>query len=166
MREPASIDLDVMAEAGDWDRLGDMEALALKAVEAAFRAASDAPSGEVEISLLLTDDDGIRTLNRDFREKDKPTNVLSFPSAALPGMPGPRHLGDIALAYETLVREAEDEGKRVEDHAVHLVVHGTLHLLGYDHEVTAQAEIMEGLEVKALAMLGIADPYAGTVPEG
>ena len=114
---------------------------------------------DVEITLLLTDDAGIRALNRDFRGRDKPTNVLSFPSPAQPGAPGPRHLGDIALACETLALEANEEGKSLQDHATHLIVHGTLHLLGYDHELEAQAEIMEALEVKALAALGIADPY-------
>ena len=151
--------LDVMVEAGDWAGLGDSEELGRRAVEAAFGAASDAPREDVEITLLLTDDAGIRALNRDFRGQDKPTNVLSFPSPAQPGAPGPRHLGDIALACETLAREADEEGKSLQDHATHLVVHGTLHLLGYDHELEAQVEIMEALEVKALAALGIADPY-------
>ncbi len=153
------IALDVLVEAGDWAGLGDPEELGRRAVEAAFGAASDAPREDVEITLLLTDDAGIRALNRDFRGRDKPTNVLSFPSPAQPGAPGPRHLGDIALACETLAREADEEGKSLQDHATHLVVHGTLHLLGYDHELEAQAEIMEALEVKALATLGIADPY-------
>jgi len=153
------IALDVMVEAGDWAGLGSPEALGRRAVEAAFGAASDAPRDDVEITLLLTDDAGIRALNRDFRGQDKPTNVLSFPSAAQPGAPGPLHLGDIALAGETLAREADEAGKSLHDHAAHLIVHGTLHLLGYDHELEAQAEIMEALEVKALAALGIADPY-------
>jgi probable rRNA maturation factor len=153
------IELDLMIEAGDWSRLGDPEALARRAVEAAFAAAADAPRDAVEISLLLTDDKGVRELNRAWRGKDKPTNVLSFPAPEQPVLPGPRHLGDIALAYDTLAREAEDESKSLADHLSHLVVHGTLHLLGYDHELEAEAEIMEGLEVKALATLGIADPY-------
>jgi probable rRNA maturation factor len=153
------IDLDVIPEAGDWSRLEAAEALARRAVEAAFAVASDAPREDVEISLLLTDDDGIRELNRAWRGKDKATNVLSFPAPEQPGIPGPRHLGDIALGLETLIRESEEETKNLADHFAHLVVHGTLHLLGYDHELEAQAEIMESLEVKALAALGIADPY-------
>jgi probable rRNA maturation factor len=153
------IELDVIQEAGEWSRLEGAEALARRAVEAAFAVASDAPDGEVEISLLLADDAGIRELNRTWRGQDKPTNVLSFPAPEAPGGHGPRQLGDMALAYETLVREAEDESKPLSDHFAHLVVHGTLHLLGYDHELEAQAEIMESLEVKALASLGIANPY-------
>ena len=82
----------------------------------------------------------MRALNRDWRGKDKPTNVLSFPAPPPPGAPGPRHLGDIVLAYETLAREAAAEGKALADHAAHLVVHGVLHLLGYDHEAEAEAE--------------------------
>ena len=85
-------------------------------------------------AVLLTDDAAVRDLNRDWRGKDKPTNVLSFPASAPPGAPGRRCLGDIVLAYETMLREADEEGKTFADHFVHLVVHGTLHLLGHDHE--------------------------------
>jgi probable rRNA maturation factor len=139
--------------------LPEVEELARRAVEAALGAASDAARGPVEISLLLADDAAVQALNREWRGQDKPTNVLSFPAPEQPGAPGPRHLGDVALAYETLVREAQREGKSLRNHAAHLIVHGTLHLLGYDHELEGQAEIMEALEAKALARLGIADPY-------
>ena len=152
------IEVDVLVEDGRWGALGDLESLARRAVEAAFRAAKAEP-GPVEISLLLADDAAVRELNRDWRERDKPTNVLSFPAPAQPGAPGPRHLGDIAIAYETLAREASEEGKSLTDHALHLIVHGALHLLGYDHEAEAEAETMEGLEVEALAGLGVANPY-------
>jgi probable rRNA maturation factor len=152
------IELDFIREGGEWSVLEGADALARRAVEAAF-AAAGIEAGDTEISLLLTDDDGIRELNRSWRGKDKATNVLSFPAPPQPGAPGPRHLGDIALACETLVREAEDESKTLADHFAHLVVHGTLHLLGHDHELEAEAEIMEGLEVRALAELGIANPY-------
>jgi probable rRNA maturation factor len=154
--------IDMAVEGGAWDGEEAMEALARRAFAAAFAVASDRPRDEVEISLLLTDDAGIRELNRNWRDKDKPTNVLSFPAPSVPGMPGSRPLGDIALAFETVKREAENEGKTFEDHVTHLLVHGLLHLLGYDHELEAEAEIMEGLEVKALASLGIADPYRNT----
>ncbi|MBF9233139.1 rRNA maturation RNase YbeY [Microvirga alba] len=147
-----------MIEGGDWARLDDVEALAQRAAEAAAAVADEADE-DFEISVLLTDDAAIRELNRTWRGKDKPTNVLSFPAPEQPGATGPRHLGDIALAYETLVRESEDESKDLSHHFAHLIVHGVLHLLGYDHEVEAEAEIMEALEVKALATLGIADPY-------
>lgn len=152
------IELDIMIEAGAWDRLPDAEALAQKAAEAALAVTYEA-GGAFEASVMLTDDAQIRELNRTWRAKDKPTNVLSFPAPEQPGATGPRHLGDIALAYETLVRESEEESKELAHHFAHLIVHGVLHLLGYDHEVEAEAEIMEGLEVKALATLGIADPY-------
>ena len=152
------ITLDIMIEAGDWSRLEGAEALAQKAAEAALAVTYEA-DGEFEASVMLTDDAQIRELNRTWRGNDKPTNVLSFPAPEQPGSSGPRHLGDIALAYETLVRESEEESKELAHHFAHLIVHGVLHLLGYDHEVEAEAEIMEGLEVKALATLGIADPY-------
>jgi probable rRNA maturation factor len=152
------ITLDIMIEAGDWNRLEDAEALAQKAAEAALAVTYEAGE-EFEASVMLTDDAQIRELNRTWRAKDKPTNVLSFPAPEQPGSGGPRHLGDIALAYETLVRESEEESKELAHHFAHLIVHGVLHLLGYDHEVEAEADIMEDLEVKALATLGIADPY-------
>ena len=153
------IELDIAVEGGGWASLPEVEELARRAVEAALGAASDAARGPVEISLLLADDAAVQALNREWRGQDKPTNVLSFPAPEQPGAPGPRHLGDVALAYETLVREAQREGKSLRNHAAHLIVHGTLHLLGYDHELEGQAEIMEALEAKALARLGIADPY-------
>jgi probable rRNA maturation factor len=101
------IELDVIVEEGDWSRLGDAEDLTRRAVEAAFTVASDAPRESSEISLLLTDDANVQDLNREWRGKDKPTNVLSFPSPDQPGQPGPRHLGDIAMAFETLVLESQ-----------------------------------------------------------
>jgi probable rRNA maturation factor len=153
------IELDIAVEGGGWASLPEVEELARRAVEAALGAASDAARGPVEISLLLADDAAVQALNREWRGQDKPTNVLSFPAPEQPGAPGPRHLGDVVLAYETLVREAQSEGKSLRNHAAHLIVHGTLHLLGYDHELEGQAEIMEALEAKALARLGIADPY-------
>jgi probable rRNA maturation factor len=152
------ITLDIMIEAGDWGRLEDAEALAQKAAQAALAVTYEA-DGDFEASVMLTDDAQIQELNRTWRAKDKPTNVLSFPAPEQPGVTGPRHLGDIALAYETLVRESEEESKELAHHFAHLIIHGVLHLLGYDHEIEAEAEIMEGLEVKALATLGIADPY-------
>jgi len=155
--------LDIVPEAGDWTGLAGTglagaEALARRAAEAAV-AVADAADEDFEVGMMLTDDAGIRTLNRQWRGKDKPTNVLSFPAPEQPGLEGPRHLGDLALAYETLVREAEEESKPLAHHFAHLVVHGVLHLLGYDHEVEEEADAMEALEIEALATLGIADPY-------
>ncbi len=108
--------------------------------------------GASEITVVLADDAFVRGLNRDYRGKDKPTNVLSFPG----DIP---HLGDIVLARETIEREAKEQGKTFRDHAAHLLVHGTLHLLGYDHMKAKEAEIMEALEIKILNKLAISNPY-------
>ena len=114
-----------------------------------------------KLLLCSTDDSGIRTLNRDWRGIDKPTNVLSFPAAQTPaGRAQPRMLGDIAIAYEITRREAESEHKPFAHHLSHLAVHGFLHLIGYDHETDADAEKMESLERSILASLGVPDPYA------
>jgi probable rRNA maturation factor len=124
---------------------------------------------DYEISCLLTSDGEIQVLNRDYRGKDKPTNVLSFPSyslaagdyAALKGEPEPVFLGDIIIAYETVKREAEEEGKDFLEHLLHLAIHGTLHLLGYDHEEEEDAAIMEQCEITILGAIGIKNPYDG-----
>jgi probable rRNA maturation factor len=108
------------------------------------------------LTILLTDDETLRALNRRFRRKNKATNVLSFPAAPN----GVAHLGDVALAYGVTRAEARAAGKRFADHAVHLAVHGVLHLLGHDHATERQARVMEPLETALLAYLGIADPYA------
>lgn len=152
------ITLDVEIEAGAWSGITGVEWLATRAAEAAVSALSGAEE-DLEATLLLTDDASVQELNRQWRGQDKPTNVLSFP-ADMASPPGePRHLGDIALAYETLAREAEAEGKTLANHMAHLVVHGVLHLLGHDHESEGEAEEMERAEVEALAALGIPDPY-------
>ena len=125
------------------------------------------PETPVAIGVLLADDAMVRDLNATFRGVDKPTNVLSFPAgeAALAEEPGsPRHLGDIALAHETVAREAQATGISVHDHAAHLIVHGLLHVVGYDHETDFDAEAMETLETRILAALGIDDPYRDTEP--
>ena len=113
-----------------------------------------------EVSLVFTSDEDIRSINAEWRGQDKPTNVLSFPAFPLtPGkLPGPM-LGDIIFAEETLVREAADLGKSFDDHLTHLMVHGFLHLFGYDHMEDGEAEKMEGLETRILAELGLSDPY-------
>jgi probable rRNA maturation factor len=111
-------------------------------------------ASDAELTILLTSDERIRTLNRQYRGKDKPTNVLSFPAVAKAA-----YLGDMAIAYGTAAREADASGKPVLHHVLHLVVHGALHLLGYDHEAPKEAEAMESLETKILAEMGIPDPY-------
>lgn len=152
-------EVDLLIEADGWSALPEAEALSGRAVTAALRAAGSRARGGV--SLLFTDDARMRALNRQWRGHDKPTNVLSFPAAAPQAAETAPFLGDVALAYETVAREAADEGKTLAQHVTHLVVHGTLHLLGHDHEVDAEAEAMEALERAALAELGLPDPYRG-----
>lgn len=151
--------IDVITERPEWDaESGLAEALA-GAAEAALAAAGVRLLPDAEVSVLLTGDAEIRALNARWRKKDTPTNVLSFPAAEGARLATSPMVGDIALAYETCRREAEAEGKTFRDHAVHLVAHGALHLVGFDHETDAEAEIMEALEQRILAGLGIADPY-------
>jgi probable rRNA maturation factor len=159
----SGIDIDISIEAGRWDELPEAEALVERACRTALTAAAPNLAGGA-ISLLLTDDAAVRILNRDWRGKDKPTNVLSFPGddpldgPLNPDLPPPQ-IGDIALALETIRREALDQQKPVDHHLTHLVVHGTLHLLGYDHEEEEEATEMEALETAILAGFGIPDPY-------
>ena len=131
--------------------------LSARLTEAALRALARAKAPRnASLTVLLSDDAQLKVLNHDFRGLNKPTNVLSFPAAPN----GEGYLGDIALAYGVTAKEARAAGKRLSDHAMHLVVHGTLHLLGYDHMTGAQARKMEPLETAILAEFGIADPYA------
>lgn len=154
------IALEIEAEDPRWDAIEDRDGLLQRAADAAVAVLPEQPPADLTATVLLADDAAMRELNRDWRGQDKPTNVLSFPSPDLAGPPGvARSIGDIVLAYETLVREAAQDGKALADHAAHLVVHGVLHLLGHDHEEDGEAEAMERLEVAALARLGIADPY-------
>ncbi|MCT7374328.1 rRNA maturation RNase YbeY [Chelativorans salis] len=156
---PPDIAIDIAVEADGWPAEEALQRLAKEAVVAAA-AATGAGSGQT-LGILFTDDENIRTLNARFRGKDKPTNVLSFP--APPGMAPPStppHMGDIALARETIVREANAEGKAFDHHLTHLVIHGFLHLAGYDHETGQEAEEMESLERRILKGLAIGDPYA------
>jgi len=162
--------LEIALEADEeWDSRSSWEPLVLKAAEAAI-AESAFPQlatadRAVELSVLLTGDEQVRALNAEWRGKDQPTNVLSFPLAAnneliQANVAGPELLlGDIVLARGVCEAEAADKGIAVEDHALHLLVHGTLHLLGYDHHADEDAADMEAREVRALGRLGIANPY-------
>ncbi|HZC97578.1 MAG TPA: rRNA maturation RNase YbeY [Bradyrhizobium sp.] len=153
---------EVLVVADCWQTEPDAEAVIHRAIEAAAGIA-DADVGEAELAIMLTNDSGIKTLNCNWRGIDKPTNVLSFPALQpAAGAPDdvPRMLGDIAIAYETTRREADDEQKPFDHHLSHLAVHGFLHLIGYDHEKDDDAEAMESLEQEILAQLGIPDPYA------
>ncbi|MBS0563496.1 MAG: rRNA maturation RNase YbeY [Proteobacteria bacterium] len=163
--------VDTLIEDPRWQAL-DLEALAEAAARAAL-AGAGVPADGFEISLLGCDDRRIADLNEDFRGKPQPTNVLSWPSAERAaaddgGQPAhpragpegmPEELGDIAIAWETCEREADEQGKALGDHVTHLLVHGTLHLLGYDHVRDGDAALMEGLEIRILAGMGLANPY-------
>ncbi|MGO4168236.1 rRNA maturation RNase YbeY [Novosphingobium sp. YAF33] len=159
------MDLEIDIEA-PWPAETDWADLAEAALEALVQVAPELDNPRLLASLLFTTDEEVHVLNREWRAKDKPTNVLSFPMleradllALAPDGP-PEMLGDLALAFETCAREAAEKGVPVEHHASHLIVHGLLHLAGLDHQISdADAEAMEALETKALALIGIADPY-------
>jgi probable rRNA maturation factor len=153
-------EIDLAVEDARWEtEIPGLEALVARAVEAGLAIAPEKPDGPVAVSVLLTDDAAVQELNRTWRGKDKPTNVLTFPAEEPDDMEEAPLLGDIVLALETVRAEAEAEDKTVEAHLAHLVVHGVLHLYGFDHEDPAEAEHMESLERTALARIGIADPY-------
>ena len=156
-------EIDVAVEDARWnDVVPDLEAFVIRAVEAGLAIAPDSPKEAVEVSVLLTTDAAVQALNRTWRGQDKPTNVLSFPAPPQPPHAGmARPLGDVVLAYDTMLRGSAEQSKPLSHHLAHLLVHGTLHLLGQDHETgDADAEAMESLEIAALATLGMPDPYA------
>ncbi|MEZ5707978.1 MAG: rRNA maturation RNase YbeY [Blastomonas sp.] len=154
----------------EWDDANGWQALAERAIAAAAATSAHADWADraliVEISIRFADDAEVQALNRDFRHKDRPTNVLSFPMVppdildlAANSDDGELLLGDIILAHETCLREAAEKAVSLADHVTHLIVHGYLHLIGHDHQDEHEAAIMEELEVKALAHMGIANPY-------
>ena len=158
--------MDIETDIEDPWPAGGWETLAQRAADAAAQVAPELANPRLSASLLFTSDSHIHELNREWRERDKPTNVLSFPMLereellALSSEGLPELLGDIALAHETCALEAAEKGVALEHHAAHLIVHGLLHLAGHDHEISpADADAMEALEIKALALMGIADPY-------
>ncbi|MFE0013529.1 rRNA maturation RNase YbeY [Mesorhizobium sp. NPDC059054] len=154
-------DIDLAVEAGVWPSEAELLGLVERSVGAAFAELRLARNDPSELSVVFTDDAAIQALNAEWRGKDKPTNVLSFPAfPPAKGGPLPPMLGDIVLAAETVAREAAEEKKPIENHVSHLVIHGLLHLLGYDHETDDEAEEMEAVERAALARLAIPDPYA------
>ncbi len=166
MSEAPEIEADLRIADPAWEAaLPEVESLMARALEALFaeeeaRAAlKGAPAAE--LAVLLTDDEEVAGLNAQWRGKPKSTNVLSFPADS-PAPPGaPRFLGDLALAFGVCAREAEEAAKPLADHLAHLIMHGALHLLGFDHERgDAQAEEMEAVEIAALARMGVVNPYA------
>lgn len=156
-----------------WPEATDWAELALGALEALRQVAPELANPRLIASVLFTSDEEVHTLNREWRAKDKPTNVLSFPMMMrdhlldLAEEGPPEMLGDIALAFETCAREAGEKDVPIEDHATHLIIHGLLHLAGHDHEISGDdADAMEALETKALAILGISDPYGASPRTG
>jgi probable rRNA maturation factor len=161
--------VDVEVEDAKWlIHVPDTQQRVLAAVIATFDHLK--PDIDVDIVVLLTDDDEMRALNAQFRQKNAPTNVLAFPSAdytykiaaqksSKTKSKATQHLGDIALGFETCFREASEQKKSLQDHLTHLTVHGVLHLLGFDHELADEAHAMEALEIEILATLGVTDPY-------
>jgi probable rRNA maturation factor len=165
-----TLDIQISVEEGPWPSEAELQSLSERVLGAAanllrHEETQPFPQMPSEVSLVFTDDASIREINAEWRSQDKPTNVLSFPAFPLtPGkMPGPM-LGDIVVAQETLVREAQALGKPFDEHLSHLLVHGFLHLFGYDHMEENDAERMEGLETRILASLGLSDPYGDSDP--
>ncbi len=156
------VDVAVRVLCKAWsEALSDPEAMAARAVDAALALGPRAVSGRNEISIVFADAALIRGLNRVYRGQDKPTNVLAFGIGE--GNTGaPRLMGDVVLAFEPACDEASAQGKSLSDHATHLIVHGTLHLMGFDHETARQAEEMEAAEISILSALGVPDPYTPT----
>jgi len=157
-------DIDISVQDPRWESIPNVEKLVEKAVNTSLESTPmprAAFEKELEISVVLANDDLIQVLNREYREKDKPTNVLTFASLdADEPIPGDiLHLGDVILSYQTLEREANEQGKFLHDHLIHLAVHGTLHLLQYDHQTDDEANTMETLEIRILERLGIQNPY-------
>lgn len=155
----ARIDADIVEDAGDWSFLENVQEL-VESAAAEVATESVLKISTASVSIALSDDKNVAVLNGQYRGKPKSTNVLSFPAGR---GPADGFIGDIILAAETLQREAAEEDIPVEHHFQHLVVHGILHLLGFDHETDDEAERMEALEIKILARLGIANPYTGAL---
>jgi probable rRNA maturation factor len=153
--------IDIARDAGPWERQPNIERLIKHGAAATIEVGRIAHAPSAELSVVLTDDAGIRRLNAQWRTKDRSTNVLSFPLAGVGRVAHSPLLGDVVVSYDTLEREANALNKSFEEHFTHLIVHGLLHLFGYDHQTDDEAAAMEMLETRILARLGIADPYAG-----
>ena len=156
-----AVDIDISVQSENWNRIDGLEGLATGWVNAAIRRAALRTVPGSELSLVLTDDAEIRALNAEYRGLDKATNVLSFPGGEEDAQAFGPLLGDIVVAFETAAREAVSEKKPFEAHLAHLIIHGLLHLFGYDHENDADANRMESMEIAIMEDLGYANPYDG-----
>jgi probable rRNA maturation factor len=152
-----SLIIEARVDCAGWNALPGLETMAAESLQAALDESGDILTEDAEVSLLFCDDAQIRDLNCKYRGHDKPTNVLSFPG---PEPIETAHvLGDIAIAHETVAREAQEQGKTLGQHCRHMIVHGFLHLLGYDHEDEGEAEAMEAMEIRILKRFGVDSPY-------
>ncbi|MCL4153514.1 UNVERIFIED_CONTAM: hypothetical protein GTU68_006105 [Idotea baltica] len=156
----SDLDIDVVIEDSRWQAaVPDASEQAERAVRAAFSEVGFDESAT--LCVLLADDDHVQSLNNAYRGKDQPTNVLSFPTEDAPTIPGfPRVLGDVVLAFDTVQRESDTFERSIVNHFLHLIVHASLHLIGYTHEAEQEADRMEAFEISVLAKLGVPDPYA------
>jgi probable rRNA maturation factor len=152
-------DVQVACDDPDIPRAADIQTW----INAAIQHSGRQPAGDVDVAVRIVDADEIQTLNRLYRDKDKSTNVLSFPASGIEGLPqeAGTQLGDIVVCAAVVAAEAAEQGKALQDHWAHMIVHGTLHLLGFDHENEAEAVAMEALEAQILASQNVTDPYAG-----
>jgi probable rRNA maturation factor len=155
-RRASAPSIDIQIQSPLWDAQPEAEQIVRHALTAAAQALS---TMDGEVAIVLTDDDSIRALNRQWRGIDKPTNVLSFPAAITQTSVAAKFFGDIVLSYETLERECTDEDRIFLHHLAHLTVHGFLHLIGYDHQIDAEADEMEALESRIMMHLKLPDPY-------
>lgn len=159
-----SVETDIVVSSPAWEAFADLDALTERVVRQSVTTSGAKLAEDCEVCVTFCDDAAIRRLNAQWRGQDKPTNVLSFPT---PGTLATKPLlGDIVIAHETVEREAREQDKTLHDHVAHMVIHGFLHLIGYDHENRLEAETMEALERRIAAALGLADPYEGTAPAG
>lgn len=163
------LDLTVALEDERWmQAIPDLEQFCVQVVEAVLADVENVPAAPLEVACAFVSDATIQTLNAQYRGKDKPTNVLAFATEdeLLPGMPAV--LGDVILSFDTILRESMEQGKGFREHTTHMIVHGLLHLLGFDHENDEDAEEMEEREIKLLSELGVENPYehSGVVPDG
>jgi len=152
-----SVEIDIVVAASEWDTIEDLEGLTNRCIVASLKNCLVVLAPECEIGVTYCDDDEIKKLNRHWRGKNAPTNVLSFPTPGL--LEDKRLLGDIIIAYQTVMREAKEFGRPLTSYVGHMLIHGVLHLVGYDHETNAEAEIMEKLERQIALKTGLGDPY-------
>lgn len=160
----SDVHIDIQKAVPGWSSLPGVVRRARKAARTALSMGGVQVLPGAEMAILLADDARVRDANRQWRDVDKPTNVLSFPGAPPARIAQSPFLGDVIIARETVIAEAAEAGKSLEDHFTHLVVHGVLHLLGHDHMTAIEAERMERLETAILAALGVPDPYSGSDP--